>query len=127
MEKNKAKKVFWIFVVVASFIALFFVGYLRITNLGSEEINIKMFLYTIIFLLFVCVYLYFNNKLKNNCYNSYALHKMSGKIFALSILIYPKKYLKKDYLLKGYFLYLVSRMSLIFSIILLILGPIIKF
>lgn len=121
--KKKTEKIFWIVLSITFFILFLLAGYLRVSYYGKinagEMIFVFRFAVTFAFLIYTFIFL--NNKLKTKYYTSKASSsRLIAGGYTFLTLIFPKGCFKKQDFWKGYFVYLISRVSLIISIYLLI-------
>lgn len=120
LKENKRKSL-WIILDIILIVILLLVGFLRIIDLGTEKIDVKILVYIIVSIVFFSIFIYLDKELRRNYYTSkiYSSRLLAGG-YTLVTLIFPKGCFKKQNFSKGYFIYLTSRISLILFIYLII-------
>lgn len=118
-DKNKLR---WIkLYVILAFILFLFVGFLRVTNFRGERMDLLFLLYFILAILFIRLFFYLDKELKRKYYTEkfYSSRLIAGG-YTFVTLFSPEGCFKKQHFWKGYFIYLISRISLIAFIYLII-------
>ncbi len=116
---NKEKKeTLWLILAMMGFI---FGGLLEIGVFG--ESNLKVSFYGLLMFLFFIIFISLNKTLKDKYFTSKAFSTgiTRGRIkVGMYVVIFPEDYFKKENFWKAYFMYIISRVSLLTSGYLLI-------
>lgn len=114
-SKSSRRDMVWLSIII---VAALFLALLKISALGPiQNINLRVLNLTIGIILTIVIFVTLNNRLARY-YNLRGLYEGSQ---TTPVLFLPKKYFKKESFWKGYLLWVISRASLIITVILLLL------